>query len=224
MSQAATIFNVSWMAIVLGLAMQGLILGLQAAAGKVPGASHAAADLVQKVSWSFLVCAGLASGSAASRLRGAAMGLAGLLSAPLAFAAARSLHKSAQQALSIIGTGSAASPVVLALVKAVEYGCLGVLLARLARRPGAGARAHGLAGLAVGVVFGGWILWILVHAASGAGKPLPALAVASAAVNEILFPVGCSLVIHSAHSLGRRAASREGERESRASQPGKEVP
>jgi len=201
-----TIFNVAWMAILLGLAMQGAILALQVVAGKIPGVSPVAAELVQKVSWSFLVCAGLASGTAASKARGAAMGVAGLLSAPVAFTAARAMHKSAQQALNLSGAAAAASPFVLASVKALEYGCLGVLLAQLSRKPGAGAKAHALTGLAIGVVFGSTIVWLLTSAASGAGKPMPRFAVASAAVNEILFPVGCSLVIHSAQYLSRRAA------------------
>lgn len=202
----ATIFNVAWMAIALGLVMQFLVLLVQASAGKTPAIPAFAADAMQKVSWSFLVCAGLAAGSLARSARGAAMGLAGFLSAPVAFTAARSLHKSVQQALSIAGSATAASPVILAGIKAVEYACLGFLLARLSGRPQTGAKAHALTGLGVGVVFGGFIVWTITRSAAQAGTVMATPAVVSTAVNEILFPVGCSLVIHAAHTLGRRAA------------------
>ena len=64
--------------------------------------------------------------------------------------------------------------------------------------------AHAAVGLAVGVFFGGLIL---VFTSLQASNPLSTAELISRSVNEILFPVGCSLVLFSAEALGKSAAS-----------------
>ncbi len=101
-----TLLRVAWLAIALGLAMQALRLLLAAGFGAFPGLGPAVADLVGQVSWSVVVCAGLALGTAASTARAPVMGLMGLLSAPLALNASRSLHQGTVAALDIAGTAA----------------------------------------------------------------------------------------------------------------------
>src|SRR5438552_10650886 len=79
------LLHVSWLAVLLGFAIEGLIL-LVSGAGHITNAKPVIADLVQKVSWSVIVCMGLAFGKGAAKLLSVPLtGLAGLLAAPTAF-------------------------------------------------------------------------------------------------------------------------------------------
>src|SRR5690348_4050321 len=85
-----TVLRVAWLSIGLGLALEILLLVLAAytdTAGTTP--KPFLSDLAQKISWSFIVCVGLAFGSTAAKGREKTMGLLGLMSAPVGFAAAR---------------------------------------------------------------------------------------------------------------------------------------
>jgi hypothetical protein len=76
---------VAWLAILLGIAMEGLLLLLGAGLGESLGQGLIVADLVGNVSWSVFVCVGLAVGTAVANARVPVMGLLGLLAAPSAF-------------------------------------------------------------------------------------------------------------------------------------------
>ncbi len=199
-----TLLRIAWLAILLGLVMEGLLLLLGTGFGNLLGLGSIVADLVKNVSWSVFVCVGLALGTTLSKMRLPAMGLLGLLTAPLAFEVSRVLHKGTLQALAGIGGGDDLSPFLVALIKGLEYGCLGMAVAWLGRRPWGGATAHLAAGLMVGLVFGGLILLLLM----GSSPQPPAAELASRGMNEVLFPVGCSLVLYSAGALGERVAAK----------------
>jgi FtsH-binding integral membrane protein len=198
------VIRVAWLSVGLGLALEILLLILAAlsnSGGDSP--KPFIADVVQKVSWSFIVCIGLALGTTASKSRPAAMGFLGLISAPLGFAIARALHKGVGQAIGMAAsTGGGASPYVLAVLKAVEYGVLGAVLGWLTRRAGgASLGLHAGTGAAVGIVFGGAIIAVLVQAAAG---PPSAVDLTAKGINEVLFPIGCSLVLYATGALGKR--------------------
>jgi hypothetical protein len=197
----ATFLRVGWFAILLGVGIEVLLVLVAAVTGTASGAAPFLADLVQKVSWSFIVCTGLNVGMAAFGARLPYAGLAGLLAAPVAFNVARALHKSATEALGMVAAAPIGpSVVVLSLLRGVEYGCLGVVLALLARRPWCGVAMHAAAGLAVGIVFGAAALALR---AATAAAPLTGAGLLSFAVNEVLFPLGCALAIFAATALGR---------------------
>jgi hypothetical protein len=197
------VLRVAWLAILLGLGIELLLLAVQAATGHFAGPKPLLVDLVQKVSWSFLVCVGLAFGTAATKSRPQLMGLLGLLSAPLAFNIARSLHKGAAQALSLTdGVPAGASPFLIALLKAVEYGFLGWMVGKLSRRPNAGAGAHLAVGLALGLTFGTAIVLLL---GAGSPEPTPLPDLLARGINELFFPIGCALALYAAGALARRS-------------------
>ena len=199
---AGKILKVAWLSVLLGIGMELLLLAVAAGAGTVPAVKPIVADLVQKVSWSLFVCAGLACGTAASKTREAAMGLAGMITAPAAFQAARALHKSTLEALAIAGpAGGVPSPLTLAFLKAVEYGCLGIALGAIEKR-GVGAKVYGLVGLVTGLVFAGIVVGLVV---TSSPKPPAAAALVSRAVNELAFPIGCSLVLFATTAAGNAA-------------------
>ncbi|CAN7228223.1 hypothetical protein LJR225_000921 [Phenylobacterium sp. LjRoot225] len=187
-----------WMAIALGVALQVLVLATRTAAGAPWPGLKWLPDLLNGVTWAVFVCAGVVLGSVAARARSAAMGALGLISAPLGFSAAKGLQRGLQSLME--APVDKITPAVYALcsVKTVEYACLGAVLGWLLSRPQASARGFALAGLAVGVVFGGVNIWITAHLAKA---KFPALA--GAVVNELMFPIGCALVIYMATSAAR---------------------
>ena len=198
-----TILRSAWLAIALGFAIEGLILASVALAGGALAAKPFTADLVQKVSWSFIVCVALAVARTAARSTGIVMGFAGLLAAPAAFAIARGLHKGASQALGMVAASAPAPPpLTVAGIKGLQYAVLGLLIGWLAKRAWGGVAAHAAAGLACGLLFGGSLLALTFRAA----PQLSASAIAARSVNELLFPVGCALVLYASDTLGKRLA------------------
>ena len=198
----ATLLRVAWLAIALGVAAEALLLLLGTSFGETLGLKAAAADLVKNVSWSIFVCAGLAVGTAVANARVPLMGFLGLLSAPLAFEASRIIHKGVLEALAVSGGGGDdISPLLIAVIKGLEYGFLGLGIGWVSQRRWGGALAHLAVGLLIGVVFGGAELAL----ASGAMPSPPASDLFVEGVNEVLFPVGCALVLFSATALGKRA-------------------
>lgn len=194
------------MAIALGVLMQVLTLAaVKIAGGKDPALGILFRDTLQKISWSTLVCVGLAVGAAAQRARAAWMGLMGLLAAPLGFVSARMVQKGITQALDLTPVEQIAIGVLIAVLalKALEYGALGLWLYRLGTRE-RGLWPHAGAGLAAGLTFGAAVVAVLYFSADP--RP-PAARVAALAANELIFPIGCSIVLYAAQLLGKRLSA-----------------
>ena len=82
---------------------------------------------------------------------------------------------------------------------------LGLALGWVSQRPWGGAVAHMAVGFVVGTVFGGTVIALL----AASGPEVSATILLSRGVTEVLFPVGCSLVLFSAEALGTSMASSE---------------
>ncbi len=201
----SVLIRVSWLAILLGFVMEVLILLVAAGFEVVPGFGSVLEDLIGKVAWSTLVCAGLAIGTVvSSAARAPLMGLLGFISAPIAFHVSRALQQGVAKTIEEVSAGVSGwsqTLFVLALLKALEYGCLGIAIGWLGRRPWVGALAHAVTGLAVGIFFGGGIV---LFTSWTAPEPLGTAGLFARALNEVLFPVGCSLVLYAATALGKR--------------------
>jgi hypothetical protein len=198
------LLRVAWLAIGLGMAMEGTLLLLSAGFGDFLGLRSIVADLARNVSWALLVCVGLSVGTAVQKSRVPVTGLLGLLAAPAAFEVSRVVHKGALQALAISASaGDDLSPFLVALIKGLEYGCLGLALGWVSQRPWGGAAAHMAVGLVVGSIFGGTIVALLATSS----PEVSAASLVPRGVTEVLFPVGCSLVLFSAEALGTSMAS-----------------
>jgi hypothetical protein len=197
-----TLLRSSWGAIAVGLFLEGLQLAvLRGSGGAVPGGAAIFAETVQKLSWSWIVCAALACGVTASRAAPRVVGLVGLLGAPLSFGVARAVHKSVAAAVGSAVPAGGPSPWLLAGIKGVEYLVFGLLIARLAARERAPLSAFLLRGLVIGAVFGAGVLWLMNRQTPGG---LPAASLAARGVNELFFPVGCACVLWSTGALARR--------------------
>jgi Family of unknown function (DUF5317) len=196
----AMLLRVAWLAILLGLLLQLALLLAAAGFGIVAGLRPLVAETARNLGWSVLVCTGVAVGRVAAKGRPPLMGIAGLLAAPLALTIANTIQKGVAAALDLPEAAGRASVWVLVL-KAAEYGCLAAALGWIGRRAWAGAPAYGTVGLLAGLVFGGAILTVV---AQSAPTPLSPAALIVKGVNELVFPVGCALVIYTAEILGKR--------------------
>jgi hypothetical protein len=201
------ILRAAWLSILLGLALEAVLILLAVGMGTLPSLRPILADTVQKVSWSFLVCVGLVIGTGAAR-EGVGMGLMGLLAAPFGFYAARALHKAAQSALDVTAgaAGGGPSPLTIALIKGVEYAFLGAMLGWYCVGKRETLRMHAWMGLLTGAIFGGIVLRLSI---ASADPPLSAPAIVARAVNEMLFPLGCALVVFAARRFGEQIELQE---------------
>lgn len=177
--------RVAWLGALLGLGIELLLLAIQAWQSQLPDAVKIGADTVQKMTWSSLVCAAIAAGQSAARLKTAVLGAAGLLGAPVAFLAARSAHKATLEALGGTAAAAAVSPWLLAGLKGLEYALLGLVIAWLMRRE-AQWKAYAMAGATIGIVF--YVVFVVLM--PGAGDPL------QRAIIEIVQPTGCALAVY----------------------------
>jgi Family of unknown function (DUF5317) len=198
-----TLLRVAWLAILLGLLLQLALLLIAAGFGTVASPGSLLAETFRNVSWSLLVCVGVALGRVAAKGRVPVEGVTGLLAAPLALTAANTVQKGAAEALNVAGAPAGPTPLWVLALKAAEYAWLGLALGWVGRRAWGGAFGHVAAGLVTGIVFGGAFLTLTVQAA--APPPLPSLL--ATGVNELLFPVGCTLVVFIAEVLGSHVAA-----------------
>jgi len=198
----AMLLWVAWLAILLGLLLQLALLLAAAGFGIFAGLGPLVAETARNLGWSVLVCTGVAVGRVAAKGRPPLMGIAGLLAAPLALTVANTIQKGIAAALNHPEAAGTSSVWVLVL-KAAEYGCLAAALGWIGRRAWAGAPAYGAVGLLAGLVFGGAALVVV---ALSAPTPLSTAALMVKGVNELVFPVGCALVIFTAEVLGKRSA------------------
>lgn len=204
----ATLRRVAWLSILVGLLIEALVLIVKFGFGSAGGPAAIITDTIGKISWPFLVCFGIASGQVIAKGKASiaqiwTMGISGLLVAPIAFTSVRILHKGMSTALGQADTGAAAALVItLAIVKAAQYGMLAALIGRLQTRPISSAWQHARIGLGIGLVFGSASLLLTQMSA----ESVTTVNVITQSINELIVPVGCSLILFSTKILSKRLA------------------
>lgn len=188
-----TLLHVAWLAIALGFVMQFLLVAIRF--GAFGDTDPGIAELTNKISWAFLVCTGLAIGGSIADDKGLAIGLSGLIVAPIAFILARGLHKAVADILVTTAPADNAITWVTAGLRGVEYMLLGLAIHRLASKSWAGALAYLGTGLGIGLVAGMIGLLLTPENTESVASFL------SWAVNELVFPVGCSLTLYTAKAV-----------------------
>lgn len=198
---ARAVFHTSWMAILLGIFIEVVLVIVATFGGTFGDVRPFVADMFQKVSWGFLVCIALILTTATTRFRVPAMSIMGLLAAPAAVIIARAIHFGARYALGLPAvSGGGPSPLVIAAIKSVEYAFLGATLAFIARFAWGRALTHIAVGLFFGIIFGGALLALSVKTAATA---IPALELVARGLNELIFPVGCALITFAGQFFGK---------------------
>jgi hypothetical protein len=192
------LFKVGWFSVVLGIVLELVLIVIQLTFGRNPSTAEVVSDLLSKVSWSAIACIGLAFASAASKSNIALTGVGGLLAAPLALFVARLVHKVAKDALGVVSAGSVSELFLTAALKAVQYGLFGMVLVWLVNRGIRSFRTFAATGFGFGALFAPVAIWLNAQVA---GDSLSALSMVSTGVNELLFPVGCALIIYASRAL-----------------------
>jgi hypothetical protein len=194
----ATLLRIAWLAILLGLLLQLTVLLVAAGLGAATNSRTLLAETLRTVSWSLLVCVGVALGRVAAKGRLPLEGVTGLLAAPLALTAANAVQKGVAEAVDAAGVPAGPAPVWVLAIKAAEYSALGLALEWVGRRAWHSALGHLGVGLLVGVIFGGVFLTVVVQSGP---TPLSTPALVTKGLNELLFPIGCALVVFIAEVL-----------------------
>jgi len=200
---ARRIAFVALLSIVLGFAIQGLILFAKLSGGTMPATSTIVADLTQGITWSLFVCVGVGIVTSISKAKPLIAGLVAMLVAPLAVAIAKSSQKIMSGLLSAAEQEPVLSLSTVGALKAVEYGVLGWLLARLVQRSEIRSSRYLGAGGAVGIVIGGVIAWVGYQSALAKGLQPGTVQILASLINEVLFPVGCAGIIYAGQFVGR---------------------
>ena len=195
---------IAWMSVILGLAAEAMLVLLAAAFGSAGATNTFLADAAPKISWSMLVCVGLSLGTtAAPSVRARTIGLLGMLSAPAAFIVAKMVHRAFTQGIAIEPT-LAPSPIVVAMLKGIEYGALGVAAGLLANKPWAGIGVYAVLGFVTGLIFG---CSIVAYTLGAFHADISAAQIVGAVVNELLNPTGCAMILYASSTLGKRLAA-----------------
>jgi hypothetical protein len=181
--------------------LEALLVLSAAASGGIEGPGPFLVDLAQKVPWGVGVCTGLWLGLELGHGRALVAAAAGLVAAPIASLLLRAVAEGAH-ALAFAPEPTGPSPLAVAGIKGVEYACLGLLVAWLGKRRWARAHHHAAAGMVVAVPFG---LALLALSAASSEVPLDQGRVLAWAVNEMLFPIGCALILFGAAQAERQA-------------------
>ncbi len=183
-------WQVSWLTLGLGLILEMLAFTFDALLGQADGLASFAVDLVKKVLWSLPLCLVLVS----VLQRSLNMGVAGLLAAPVFTLFSSLLDSQIREVFLAAATEPLSlTSIKLAMFRGLEYGLLGLLLGGLFEQRRNTIFNHVLSGLAVGVLFGTLLVipqWGQIQNASW-----PLLNLMAQNLGELIFPVGCSLII-----------------------------
>lgn len=180
-----------------------LILAGRFAAGSHPATTQVLIELAQGVTWAFFVCAGVSLGTALAKVRASLGGLISAISAPLAMGIAKGTQKVMVSALDAAAKPAILSLTTLGVLRAIEYGLLGWILASLASKEEPRPLHFALAGALIGAVFGGGITVLTIETAAAKDVALALPQAIATGLNEIVFPIGCSLVVYIALQIGR---------------------
>lgn len=198
------VMTVAWLSILLGLAMQGLVLFSKVYLGGWPPSARIVLDLVQGVTWSFFVCAGVGLGTTIAKSKAAIGGLISMIAAPAAMGIAKGTQKLVGDLLEATQSPVIISMTSLGIVRAIEYGVLGWLLAWMVAKDEDRWHRFLAAGASVGIVIGGGVTFATAKLAAMKGIALTPQQIVATGLNEILFPIGCSLVVFVALMIGRQ--------------------
>jgi hypothetical protein len=197
-STARRLLFVSWWAILAGFVVQLLVLGSKLIAAAALPAAQMISEVGSGITWSILVCGGVALGTAAASPSATVMGGLGFLFAPLGFAAAKGIQRGIQAILDVPPAEITSVTWTIGAIKAVEFAILGAMVAVLLRRAKTSALSFAALGLLLGVLFGGMIITVM---ATQGNEAAPALV--GAGVNEVFFPMACALILYSASRAGK---------------------
>lgn len=203
-SNASRLLRIAWLAILVGVALEILMVAVASAQGESFVLAKRIASGLRGVTWSSLVCVAIGWAQGLQPLSSVRTGFVGLLSAPLAVVAARALHKEALVLLDQTPPATDAfHPLWPLCLRAVEYLLFGWWIANVSKAR-TDAKSHVKVGATIGV--GATIAQFVQPALAGGSTPAFDAFVPTA-LNELVFPIGCSLVLYGSARKSRAAAA-----------------
>lgn len=206
--QVRLLLRAAWLAILLGLLAELVVLGVKIGFDELGSAAQTISAAAQTITWPFFVCIGVAFGQTLGKAYKAinqpakAMGIAGLFAAPAAFNASKAIHRGVGAALDVdVNRGVWIVVLLLSIVKAIEYGLLAAAVGKIQKKPWGHAWAHVATGLIVGVVFGAIVVAVIAIFDSSSRE---ASTLISTGANELLIPTGCALILFASQALSKR--------------------
>jgi hypothetical protein len=181
----------AWLAVLLGIGVQSLVVASRLLAGGTSSPMAFIASLGQGITWSVLVCAGVAVGTVVGRANSLTLGIIGFIAGPAAWGLAKGTQKALQGLMGLPQDRLDTFFLMITGLKGIEYAILGAALGYMVGKPWARLPAFAGLGVASGAVFAAIVIVLTMN--HGPAK-LPALI--ATGVNEIVFPIGCSLVIY----------------------------
>lgn len=182
--------RVTALSLALGAIIQLAVFGIAALAESLAGARPSIATVLAFLGWSSMACVVITYARVALRAGTRGMAAAGAGAGMLGVVASLAITWAIAAAMAAPPAVGAAGVLVSGAWKAVEYGALGAVVVAMGRRR-QGVLAHAAVGLVWGIVFGGAFLAV-VHVLI---SPLGTAALASRATTELLFPIGCAVLL-----------------------------
>jgi hypothetical protein len=178
------LWRVGWLSLLVGFCLEVLLQLVNVSFGDTPNWKNFLTGLAQKEVWAFMVCLALVL----VQPQRIVMLLVGLVFAPVSWLSASAVRQLIKKPLGIAGTSLLTLATLwVALLRGVEYAVLATLLVILLNRQGR-KRDYALTGGLIGAIFGGFNLLVL-------NQPVGMAQVVGSSLNEILFPIACSLVV-----------------------------
>lgn len=190
------LLQIAVMTIVLGIAIETAQFILLLVLNNDSPVKLFIADFASKVTWTYIVCAAIALATALTKDQ-LKTGLAALVSVPVGLYLALIIHK---QALTKLGLDTAVAGKFLfipVLIKALEYGILGILFPLLIKK-NKSFSIFILTGFSAGIIFGLCQVIFKIYSTAAA---IPFIKLVPLCLNELIIPVGCSFIIYSSKVL-----------------------
>jgi hypothetical protein len=182
-----SLLHVSWLALTLAILIEVIAFAVDAALGQAEGLTEFALGLIQKIAWSLPLCAALALITQRSFM----MGIAGLLTAPLAVLLSGILENQFRELfMSIVSEPFHLENLGMAVFRGLEYGLLGTFVGYLVQKERNSFFNHSLVGIVIGAVFGGILVSVQLH--------VPYTYFRETLLHnssEFIFPLGCSVIL-----------------------------
>lgn len=199
------ILTAAWLAVIAGVLAQMLVIAVRAwAGGAIDGFVP---EMAQGVTWSFLVCAAIAIGTLASKVKEHFAGLLGLIAGPIAWAAAKGVQKGVQALAGAPQDQLTPLFWMVCGVKGVEYAVLAMALAGMVKRGEQKLSEYLTLGALIGGIAACMVIALNIENAALSGANLPLPKIASLFANEIFFICGCCTVIYTAQALTRHVSA-----------------
>lgn len=190
--------RVGLLSVVLAVLLELLQIVVTVAVGADYGPSKVARDTLLKLPWTVIVCVSLWAAITLGADRTKLIAIVGLLAAPIASLVARSVAELAHAFTAAAAPAAAPAPLLVAALRGLEYAVLALVVLWLRRRVRSAALHHAAAGLLVGLLFGSALLILIVRFAS---EPVTIGTLMAWTINELLFPVGCALILSRAEQV-----------------------